>query len=396
MTERFGLVVAMLVLPMLGVAGTQGALGGTPSPVASPVGSPGASPSASPVAGLDGVAPVTMVAQLTGAASINDTEAKYGVAGTDLGHTFAHEGQLYMVFGDTFGAFKSDWRSNVAAVISDDDPRDGLTFDRMITDQPGHAKVLIPQEAVAGTEITVIPTNGVSIPNGAESRMVLHYMAVSFWGEPGRWDLNHSGLAYSDDDGETWTVDPNATWPADSNFGQVAFETVGDHVYVFGIPGGRFGGVALARVPPENILDLAAYEYWDGAAWVPGDATAAATIVPAPAGELSVRWNDHYQQWLMMYLNEDKYAIVLRTADCLTGPWGEERTVVTGTEYAQLYAPYMPPTWNDGPEVYFAMSVFDTYQVLWMQTSLSNVVPSDGEARCVEPTTSATSSHVGR
>jgi len=41
MTERFGLVVAMLVLPMLGVAGTQGALGGTQSPVASPVGSPG-------------------------------------------------------------------------------------------------------------------------------------------------------------------------------------------------------------------------------------------------------------------------------------------------------------------------------------------------------------------
>jgi len=368
---------------VVSVAGVQGAQVGTPSPMASLV----SSPEASPVAG--GVAPVKMVAQLTGAASINDTEAKYGVTGTDLGHTFEHEGTLYMVFGDTFGVGKSDWRSNVAVVISDDDPRDGLTFARMIEDQPGHAKALIPQEAVEGTEITIIPTYGVSIPNGtngAESRMVLHYMAVSFWGEPGRWDLNHSGLVYSDDDGETWTVDPNATWPADSNFGQVAFETVGDHVYLFGIPGGRFGDVALARVPPASILDMAAYEYWDGTAWVPGDATAATPIVPAPAGELSVRWNEHYRQWLMMYLNEDKYAITLRTADCLTGPWSEERTIVTGAEYAQLYAPYMPPTWNDGPEIYFAMSVFDAYQVLWMQTSLADFAPSPGEARCVGPT----------
>ena len=379
MNGRFGFVVLLLALQMLGVAGVHAAQVASPSPMASPQSSPGASP----VAG--GVAPVTMVAQLTGATSINDSEATYGVAGTDLGHTFEHEGNLYMVFGDTFGAFKSDWRSNVAAVISDDDPRDGLTFDRMIEDQPGHAKALIPQEAVEGEEITIIPTYGVSIPNGTESRMVLHYMAVSFWGEPGQWDLNHSGLAYSDDDGETWTVDPNATWPADSNFGQVAFETVGDHVYLFGIPGGRFGGVALARVPPASILDVAAYAYWDGADWVAGDATDATSIVPAPAGELSVRWNEHYKQWLMMYLNEDTYAVVLRTADCLTGPWGEERTVVTGQEYAQLYAPYMPPKWNDGPEIYFAMSIFDAYQVLWMQTSLTNVTPSTGEARCVGP-----------
>lgn len=388
MNVQIGIRILLLVMPACGVAalsGAQAEQAGTPSLVATA----SASPAASPAEGASGVAPINMIAQLTGAASINDTDAKYGVAGTDLGHTFAHEGKLYMVFGDTFGTFKSDWRSNVAAVISDDDPTDGLTFDRMITDQPGHAKALIPQEAVEGTEITVIPTNGVSVPvadrDDASRRIVLHYMAVSFWGEPGRWDLNHSGLAYSDDDGETWTVDPAATWPADSNFGQVAFETVGDHVYVFGIPGGRFGGVALARVVPASILDLTAYEYWDGTGWVRGDATAAVTIVPAPAGELSVRWNEHYQQWLMMYLNEDKYAIVLRTSDCLTGPWGEERTVVTGAEYAQLYAPYMPPKWNDGPQIYFSMSVFDAYQVLWMQTSLSGVAPSSREARCIEP-----------
>src|SRR5215204_667248 len=109
MKGQIGIVLLVFALPMVGVDSVQAAQVATPSPVASPIGSPGVSP----VAESGRVSPVTMVAQLTGAASINDTEAKYGVAGTDLGHTFAHEGQLYMVFGDTFGTFKSDWRSNV-------------------------------------------------------------------------------------------------------------------------------------------------------------------------------------------------------------------------------------------------------------------------------------------
>lgn len=328
----------------------------------------------------DGIVELKVVATLTGPDGINETHTKYHVDGTDLGHTFEHDGAIYMVFGDTFGPAKSDWRSNVAAVIeTDQDPSDGLTFDRMITDLPDHAKALISQSDVEGVEVTVIPTYGVSVGD----RMFLHYMAVRKWGDHGRWELNQSGLAYSDDDGETWTVDPAATWPGDSNFGQVAIVEVVGYAYFFGIPGGRFGGAQLARVPEEQILEKAAHEYWDGAAWV-GDEAVAETIVPAPVGELSVRWNAYYQQWVMMYLNEDKYAVVLRTADCLTGPWSEERTVATGAEYPQLYAPFMLPRWNDGPEIYFAMSQFGPYQVYLMQTALADVEPAAGEPQCVE------------
>ena len=336
-------------------------------------------PAASPSPQSDGIGPLTEIAQLTGSSSINDTASRFGVNGTDLGNTFEHEGATYMIFGDTFGRARSDWRSNVAAVITDDDPSDGLTFDGMIEDRPGHARVLIDQAMVPGEEVTIIPTYGVSVGE----RMVFHSMAVSKWGAPGRWDLNHSGLAYSDDDGQTWTVDPAATWPADSNFGQVAIVTVGPHLYFFGIPGGRFGGVHLARVAPARILDTAAFEYWDGSGWTPDSPAQAVDLLPAPVGELSVRWNSHYQKWLMMYLNEDKYAIVLRTADCLTGPWSEEQTVATGADYPQLYAPYLLSRWNDGPEVYFTMSLFGPYNVYLMQTSLANPPPSGLEPECV-------------
>ena len=350
------------------------------APSASPSPAPDSSPASAPYQDAR-VAESCLVAYLTGPDGINDTASRFGVDGTDLGHTFAHDGASYMIFGDTFGPNKSDWRSNVAAVITDDDPRDGLTFDRMIEDRPGHAKALIPQSAVPGIEVTIIPTYGVSLGE----RMVLHYMAVKRWGAPGRWDLNHSGLAYSDDDGQTWIVDPDATWPGDSNFGQVSIVEADRYLYLLGIPGGRFGGVQLARVAPARILDLGAYEYWDGAAWIPEDASAATTILPAPVGELSVRWSAHYQKWLLMYLNEDKAAIVLRTADCLTGPWDEEVTVVTAVDFPQLYAPYLLPEWDDKPDLYFTMSLFGPYNVALMRTALTRVTPSAAEPACVAP-----------
>src|SRR5680860_657447 len=194
-------------------------------------------------------------------------------------------------------------------------------------------------------------------------------MQVVFWGPPGQWDLGSSGFAWSDDAGESWTVDPDATWPGDSNFGQVAIEAHEGHLYIFGIPGGRFGGVQLARVVPERILDLDTYEYWDGAGWV-NEIGSAAMIIPAPVGELSVRWNAYYNCWVMMYLNEEKYSIVLRTSDALTGPWSAESIVATGQEFPQLYAPYQLPKWNDGPDIFFTMSLFGPYQVYLMKTRL--------------------------
>jgi hypothetical protein len=332
-----------------------------------PAATPEATPMAAPVAGPT-VLPVELIAQLTGreAESINPTWEDYDVFGTDLGHTFMYGDDTYMVFGDTFGIGNQDWRANVAAIITtDDDPSDGLIFDRMIADEPGHAKALVPQSEVESPEVTIIPTYGVAV----EDRLFLHYMQVTFWGPPGQWDLGSSGFAYSDDAGENWTVDTSAVWPEDSNFGQVAIEEHEGHLYIFGIPGGRFGGVQLARVAPESLLDFAVYEYWNGAEWV-GEIESATTIIPAPVGELSVRWNSYYNTWIMMTLNENRYSIILRTADELTGPWSEERIVATGKEFPQLYAPYMFPKWNDGPDIYFTMSLFGPYQVYMMRTSL--------------------------
>jgi len=364
---RAGIIPALLATAFSGrTARAQGTPEASPAASPGPIASPGASPVITPAART--LLPVEMVGPLTGpgAPAVNDTAAMGGVWGTDLGSTFMAGDEMIMVFGDTFGEYKADWRSNTAAVITDDDPSDGLTFDRMITDVPNHAKELLSSKKIDGDEITVIPTYGVAVGD----RLFLHYMSVSHWGEPGHWDLGHSGWAWSDDAGQTWTKDPDATWSGDSNFGQVTIEAYAGHLYIFGIPGGRFGGVHLARVAPECLLRIDTYEYWDGAAWVTGNSSAAATIVPLTVGELSVRWNSYYRRWVMMYLDETTYAIVLRTAPDLIGPWGEPATVATGAEFPALYAPYQFPKWNDRPDIYFAMSMFGPYQVYLMRTRL--------------------------
>jgi hypothetical protein len=334
------------------------------------------------------------VADLVGAGSINDTGARYGVEGTDLGHMFMVGPRMAMTFGDTFGApaaknFFSvphtDWRSNVIASIDPPaSPANGLSFKGMITDRGGHAKELIPSQKRKGVQETVIPTYGIA--TGAKNTtMNLQYMSVQSFDRPGHWRLTGAGIVTSTDGGTTWT-DSGARWAADSKFGQVAYvrpggpddpaspveagTAPGSQIYVYGIPGGRYGDLSLARVPAEKLTDTTAYRYWNGTDWVAGEANAV-PVVKGPVGELSVRWNAYYQRWIMMYLVDDTGEVVLRTATTPTGPWTPAQVVTTTKEFPQAYAPYLTPRWNDGPDIWFTMSQYTTYRVELMKTRLT-------------------------
>lgn len=282
---------------------------------------------------------------------------------------FWHRDQLHMVFGDTFGPGGlggENWRSNVLARIADPDPRNGFPIESMISGTDGKAKELLPSRKIDGEEMTVIPTQGISLGG----RMLLHYMSVREWADTGGvWSVNHSGFAYSDDDGETWVLPAQATWPADSGFEQVAFAIEDGILYTLGIPEGRFGGVQLRRVRPEEVLVKDAYEYWDGRDWTPRP-RAAATIVPAPVGELSVAWSESQGRWLMLYLDSAQRAVVLRSAPHLTGPWDEPRTVITAKDYPGLYAPYFVPGREVDSDIYYTLSQWGPYNVFLLHTQL--------------------------
>jgi hypothetical protein len=317
------------------------------------------------------------ISQLVGPGSINNTDTRWNVYGADLGHMFVYKQAIYMVFGDTFGGSqishpflgteRTDWRSNVMALVDTSQrPVNGLKFTGMITDRPGHAEEILPSKKRLGDEETVIPTYGVSVGN----RMFLYYMSVRQFTTPGSWTVGYSGIAFSDDQGKTWTKDPNAIWQGNTNFAQVAAVPVGPDIYLYGIPEGRNGSLHLARVPQSQILDPNAYQYWTGTSWAVGNPQAAVPIVPAPVGELSVVWNSYYKKWIMLYADTPAQQVLLRMSDSPVGPWGGPKVVVTGSQFPQLSAPYITPLWNDRKDIYFTMSMFDPYQVFLMHTSL--------------------------
>ena len=85
--------------------------------------------------------------------------------------------------------------------------------------------------------MTVIPTAAISVryDNAYGARQYVNFMSVRSWDFGGAWTTNYSAIAYSDDNGQNWTVAPQtvraASWLRSSspfvygnqNFQQGAF-----------------------------------------------------------------------------------------------------------------------------------------------------------------------------
>jgi hypothetical protein len=338
-----------------------------------------AAPGAANTAPLGQASPVAVI---TGAESINATEARYKIKGTDLGIMWTNErGRILAAFGDTFGPgwagtnsgfanpTKIDWRSNTLARSTDRNPADGMSFNNFVTDSPGHAKELLPSLKRDGVEMTTIPTGGVNV----DGRNFLAYMSVRKFTTPGRWITNHSGVAYSDDDGQTWQDVPGTHRPntaaLDEKFQMIAYARRDGFVYAFGTPNGRFGAAHVARVPERRLLDNSAYEYWTGSDWQRGAATIATPIVPGPVGEVSVRYDEALRSWQMMTMDESRGAIVVRLAPQPAGPWSAPITVATSKDYPHLYGGFLNPD-SKGRDIYFTMTQYDRYNVSMMHATL--------------------------
>lgn len=334
---------------------------------------------------------VTKVSRLTGATPAgealpnpNQTHVRHEVYGTDLGIVWdTGGGEVFIAFGDTFGATwcgtgacGGGWRSNVLARSSDATLADGLTFSTMVQDVAGHAREILPSRKVDHDEVTVIPTAGVTVG----SRHYLHYMSVHHWGEAGRWFTNQSGLAYSDDGGQSWVKHPTARWLNTASwtnpFQMAAFLKNGGFVYMYATPNGRFGDVHLARVPEGSLLDITAYRYWDGNGWSSSQA-AARPVVIGVAGELSVSYNASLRRFLMAYLNEHRQALVLRDAATPTGPWSGEKVLARADDFPGLYNAFIHPWGHTATELYFVMSQWMPYNTFLMRATLAGDAEGD-------------------
>ncbi len=328
---------------------------------------------------------ITSVSQV--AQEINPNASSVDVCGTDLGSMFDWNGKVYSLFGDTFGCPLSssppNWRNNTLAFTTDTNPADGISFDGWVVDGSARAKLLFAPDS----GITAIPTYGVAVGSTGYA----YYMQVNQWG-PGQgvWSCDFSSVVKSTDGGQNWTKLTGSLKWNPGNFNQVAIYKNSGYNYFFGIPCGRLGGVKLMRVADGAIENKAAYQYLsnvDGNAvptWITNNEAAATQIVTGPVGELSVRFNNYLNAFVMMYLKDvGTGQIELRTAPNLWGPWSSPQTVTTANSYPCLYAPYMREGYDssNGQTMYFRMSRycggFNPYSTYWMKmTFLVNNPPA--------------------
>lgn len=331
---------------------------------------------------ITGVQNLTRISQLTGPDAQNDTAA-VGVAGTDLGSMINTGDRTYFLFGDTFGEREpdaiggqgTDWRSNVLAWTTDDDPTDGITFDGWALDEIDRAVELLESKKQDGEEMTKIPTHGFAVGD----TLYLHYMSVRHWGEPGEWEANHASLARSDDQGRTWQLVDAVRWAGDGNFVQVAAHHVStadaDEIWFWGIPAGRSGGLQLMRVPTTQVESATAYRYFtgvvDGTPQWSADPDEAVTLIEGGVGEPSVIWNDSLGRWLITH-QRDNADVVLRESPTPWGPWSDPHVLVSAADHPGLYGPYLNERYlsDDGTTVHFALSLWDPYNVFWFSAEL--------------------------
>lgn len=357
------------------------------------------------------------------------------VAGTDLGIMWNsgytdENGKpiIYTLFGDTYSGpgMTGDWRNNVLFRTSDTDLSDGLQFsDAMISpggvyrdnrwysrdEQPaaGAAQIIYDPgyDGLFGTTYTMIPTSAIAIEKAGDEggyRQYATVMSIRTWDNPGSWTTNYSGIAYSDDGGKTWTVDPDTVrasgWfrssasyvPGDEHFQQNALVMSDDptdpYVYVYGTPSGRQGSAYVARVNKDQITDLDAYQYWSGAdssgngQWVTGDPSAAVPVFGSSqtdflpqlykvadfftfglftkiangiwvgglptngnVSEMSVQYNEYLGRYVVLYTDGGNN-VVMRVSDSPQGEWSDTTTLVNNNPLSTntgMYAPMVHP-----------------------------------------------------
>ena len=309
----------------------------------------------------------------------NNTIANYSLSATDLGIIWEIEkDKVGIFFGDSYGGDfvpgptggpnnGNDWRSNVLAFSENKNLDNGLIFSGMAMDANNNkrAREIVPRRMYKS--FTSIPTSAICV-NGVQ---YVHYMDWQVFG--GEEELNYSSIYRSMDNGKSWhSCEDKVKFKSFSKFGMIGYAKRDGYVYMVGTEIGRKTSARLARIKEEYMLDYNEYEYWDGEnkIWSKGDESRATVILDGTVGELSVMYHEKYQCWIVMYFDEEEYAICYRTASELNGTWSKEHILVSGNDYPQLYGSYMHPFANNGDQIYFTMSLWSPYNVFFMRADI--------------------------
>lgn len=326
---------------------------------------------------IQDVADHTFYGQIIGSAedgALTDTFSMAGLRSGDVGSLLDTGDQVYMMLGDSFSGINdgSNWRSNVLMKVQATEDMSKLLVTDIFKDEIGGMREIITARHKDYDEMTCIPNSGVYV----DGTLYYHYMSVYHWGVAAHWDVNFAGWAYSSDGGETWTKVENF-FESNSNFILTAMLKQDGYVYIYGIPAAKFGSIKLCRVPENAILDRSAYTFFSGVnedgqpIWSDREEDAK-VIVEDYVSELSVIYDAELDRYLMAYMNECTWNLIIRDAAELWGEWSNPVILSNAqTEHFQ-YAPAMLPRYitENGRKLYYVSTDNTDYAVGWHSVRL--------------------------
>jgi hypothetical protein len=322
-----------------------------------------------------------------------------GFNGTDLGVSFAHQGELWFLFGDSQSVF--DYCSDSLAHLPLEPlPRDALPKLNWLTRPSG----LFEPLTVPGLDLGFmnVAVDGLSIDDRA------YVFFATGWSEQLQ---RHSGsaLAHSRAPGsEPFQLDHAVD---SAKFINVSALVEGEYVYIWGSGQFRKSDVYLARVRKDALAQRAAWEYFrgwrsEGPTFGPDEAQATPLVSAGCVGELSARKHPQLGLYMLAYNCERPRGVFLRTASDPAGPYSAPITLFepwrdAGYEHFIHAAPtlsgrddglsdpgreeqsggeygaYLVPQWftEESPGVYgvvYTLSSWNPYQVHVMRTLLAD------------------------
>jgi len=349
---------------------------------------------------------VSKVCQLVGDWDIERNESttsltytRYGVAGTDLGVSFEHNGELIFLFGDTVGrnAFPLSGKDDSFAHAADFTVDDGLNL-TFYTGKP--EKFLPPWVPGISQSAFEVPMEGVEVNGAAYFFFTINHTQERTMGGSILAKLNDETLNFTYL--YTFSTDKflNVHTAVVKNWLLAGLpESTGEGLLIWGSGEYRASDPYLAFMPLESIEDKSALRYFAGLTgngnpvWSESESAAQPLFHDPVIGELSVAWNQYLERWIMLYSG-----VAMRSAPLPWGNWSAKQVLfnpftddgyehfihlpdhdnitdpLREDEIGGPYGPYIIDKFTKGNDqtstIYFTLSTLNPYTTVLMQAQL--------------------------
>lgn len=349
---------------------------------------------------------VSKVCQLVGDLDIERNEStvsltftRYGVAGTDLGVSFEHNGELIFLFGDTVGrnAFPFSGKDDSFAHTTDFTVDDGLNL-TFYTGNP--AKFLPPWVPGISQSAFEVPMEGIEVNGITYVFFTINHTQEQKMGGSILAKLNDETLNFT----YLYTFSTNKFINVHTavvkNWLLAGLpKSTGEGLLIWGSGEYRGSDPYLAFMPLESIEDKSTLQYFAGLAadgnpiWSKSESDAQPLFHDPVIGELSVAWNQYLERWIMLYSG-----VSMRSSPLPWGNWSTKQVLfnpftdggyehfihqpghdnitdpLRENEIGGPYGPYIIDKFTKGSDqtstIYFTLSTWNPYTTVLMQAQL--------------------------